>query len=79
VHAVEGHAEEMRDLLGVTPSVPAGLLVGAGGGRQARDGYDVAVVIYGYGLSQLADRGALSCRIMWLALGARASSLLAHA
>src|SRR6267378_2188716 len=36
VHAVEAHAEQMLDPLGVTPSVPAGRLVGPGDRRQAR-------------------------------------------
>jgi hypothetical protein len=60
VHAVEAHAEQMLDLLGVTPSVPAGRFVGAGDGRQARDGYDVATWIDGAGLSQPVDRSSAS-------------------
>jgi len=50
VHAVEAEAEEMLNLLCWAPPVPAGRLVGAGDGRQARDGYDVAVLIHGSGL-----------------------------
>jgi hypothetical protein len=58
VHAVEAEPEEMLGLLRRTPPIPAGRLVGAGNGWQARDGYDVTVLIDGPGLSQLAHRGA---------------------
>jgi hypothetical protein len=39
----------------------------------------VQVVIYGCGLSQLADRGTCHDRNMWLALGPRQARLLPHA
>ena len=43
VHAVKAEPEEMLSLLCGTPPVPAGRLVRAGDGWQARDGYNVAV------------------------------------
>jgi hypothetical protein len=41
----------MLSLLRRAPPLPAGRLVGAGKSRQARDGYDIAVLINGAGLS----------------------------
>ena len=58
VHAVETHTKQMLDLICCTPPVPAGWLVGASDRSQARDGYDIVVLINGSGLSQLAHRRA---------------------
>jgi len=55
---VEAETEEMLRLFRRALPVPAGRLVGAGDGWQARNGYDVAVVVDGSGLSQLAHRRA---------------------
>jgi len=58
VHAVEAEAEEVLGLFCRAPPLPAGRLVGAGDRWQARDDYDVAVLIYDSGLSQPARRRA---------------------
>ena len=50
-HAVEAKAEEMLRLLRRAPPVPARRLVGAGYSWQAGDGYEVAVLVDGTGLS----------------------------
>ena len=73
VHAVEAEPEEMLSLLRRAPRVPAGRLAGAGDRWQARDDYDVAILIDGSGLSQLSHRGASHDRGMWRATGAKAS------
>ena len=65
VHPVEAEPEEMLSLLRRALPIPAGRLVGASDGRQPRDGYDVAVLIDGTGLSQLAHRRACHDRGMW--------------
>jgi hypothetical protein len=71
--AVEAHAEQVLNLLRVTPSDPAGRLVCTRDRRQARDGYDVAVWIDGAALSQLAQRGTCHRPSMWRASAAKAS------
>jgi hypothetical protein len=74
VHAVEADAEQVLNLLRVTPSDPAGRLVCTRDRRQARDGYDVAVWIDGAGLSQLAQRGTCHRPSMWRASAAKANA-----
>ena len=65
VHAVETEAQEMLNLLCWSPPLPAGWLVGSGKGWQARDSYDIAVLIDGAGLSQPAHRRACHRASMW--------------
>jgi hypothetical protein len=69
----------MLDLLGSRPPVPAGRPVGAGDGRQARDGYDVSVLIDRAGLGQPAHERACHGRSMWLPQAAEASVSVARA
>src|SRR5262249_39184095 len=65
VHAVEAEAKEMLSLLRRAPEVPAGRLVGVGEGWQARNSYDVPVLIDGSGLSQLGHPRDCDDRGMW--------------
>ena len=65
MHAVETEAQEMLNLLCWSPPLPAGWLVGSGKGWQARDSYDIAVLIDGAGLSQPAHRRACHRASMW--------------
>ena len=58
-------AKKMLDLLRCTPPVPGGRLVGAGDHWQVRDGYDVAILVDGTGLSQFAHRRARHEPSMW--------------
>ena len=65
MYAVKTEPKEMLDLLRGTPPIPAGRLVGASDGWQARDGYEVTVLVNRTGLSQLAHRRACHCSTMW--------------
>ena len=65
MHAVEAEAQQVLDLLGVAPSLPARRLVGAGYARQPRDGYEIAILIDGADLARSAQRRACHHPSMW--------------
>jgi len=72
-HTVEAEVEKVLGFFCRAPALPASRLVGAGDGRQPRNGYDDAVLINGAGLSQLAHPRARHHRGMWRATTAEAS------